>query len=246
MYELLIVDDEGPILNGICNYYPWDELGFRVTGFSRAEDVLACLRAGTCADVVMTDISMPGMNGLELAAALRAEFDTVRIVLLSGYAEFEYAQTAVRLGVIEYMLKPIKAADIKSVFGAIRRQLEAESEAVDCSDTYQEGYYEKIVRLVKEYIDQNLSNATLEEAAQSVNLSASHLSGLFKAGSGQTFSEYLMQGRMEQAKQLLLHLDYKTYHVAELLGYESPQNFARAFKLYYGITPREFKKAGKP
>lgn len=241
MYQLVIVDDEARILQGICDFYPWEDLGFSVTGMEDGESVLRYVREHQV-DVVLTDISMPRMTGIELAEALRREFPEIKIVFLSGHADFEYAQKALRLGVMDYILKPVKSKDLKSVFTMIREALD---EKRGLLPEKPENYYEKIVNTVCNYIAGNLKAASLEEAALRVNLSAGYLSTLFKERTGKNFSEYLMDERMKQARLLLMDLNYKTYQVAGLLGYENPQNFARAFKQYYGVPPRDFKKAGE-
>lgn len=240
MYKLGIVDDEPKLLAGISSYYPWNELGFEiVTQLHNGKEVLEYLKCNFL-DVVFTDISMPEMDGIELAKALHEEYPEIAVVFLSGYAEFKYAQQALKYNVCDYILKPVKYDEIVQVFSQIKNKLD---------DKYgqreeAEGYYEQIVARVNQYVEENITTATLKDAAQKVNMSPGYLSALYKKYTGQTFSDYLTQSKMAYAQKLLLDIHLKTYHVADILGYEDPKNFTRAFKSYYGKTPREFRKTG--
>lgn len=240
MYKLGIVDDEPKLLSGLCSYYPWNELGYEITAqLHNGKEVLKFLQ-NDYLDVVFTDISMPEMNGIELARALYEEFPDIAVVFLSGYADFKYAQQALKYEVFDYILKPVKYDDIVQVFSQLKNKLDDKRSHMEEA----EGYYEQIVAQVNKYTEENITSATLKDAAQKVNMSPGYLSSLYKKYTGRTFSDYLTYSRMEYAKKLLLDIHLKTYNVAEILGYEDPKNFTRAFKSYYGKTPREFKKTG--
>jgi YesN/AraC family two-component response regulator len=94
---------------------------------------------------------------------------------------------------------------------------------------------------VKGYIEENYREASLEEAAIAVNLSPSYLSRIFKEKCGFGFSDYLIRVRMEKACELLSDIRYKSYDIAYYIGYDNPKNFSRAFKTYYGKTPKEYR-----
>lgn len=122
-YQVLIVDDEAPALHLlqmlIEKYAPDFKVVCRCTG---AEAALTYLQDNT-ADVLITDITMPKMNGIELAKAARKQQPDIHIVILSGYAEFEYAQAAIQASVDEYILKPINGSRIKQIMDALRNRL---------------------------------------------------------------------------------------------------------------------------
>ncbi len=237
MYRLLVADDEKRLLSGLCDFYPWRDLGFQIV--ARAENGRQALDyiARNPVDVVFTDISMPVMTGIELAEVLHREYPNIKIVFLSGYSEFQYARQALKYGVHDYILKPVKTDELRKTFVELKRKLDGEDEGARKTL----GYYENIVKLVETYIVSNLKTANLDEAALTVNLSAGYLSSLYKKETGINFSDYLLKARMEKARELLLCPEYKTYDISENLGYENPKNFSRAFKAYYGISPREFR-----
>lgn len=241
MYRLLIADDEEKLLDGLCHFYPWKEMGYQVVGRVRnGEEALAFLSTHPV-DVLLSDISMPKMNGTELAQHVAEQYPDIIIVFLSGYADFAYAQQAIRFGVKEYLLKPVKGEELRKVFLRIKETLDKEKGTAEP----QPGYYKGIIQDVDGYIRGSLKTANLEDAALFVNLSAGYLSNLYKKETGSTFSESVLRFRMEKAKELLAGTEYKTYEISEKLGYENPKNFTRAFKGFYGITPREYKTSSE-
>ena len=149
MYQLVIVDDEDKIVEGIANLFPWEQLGFQVTWFSRPLKALEYVRQHKV-DVLMSDIEMPEMNGLELCRQLQ---DTdIKIVFISSHQNYEYFRYAIQYRVEDYLLKPIKSGDILNCFGKIRQYLD-EKYAVSQETTG--NYYEQVVTAVKEYIKEN-------------------------------------------------------------------------------------------
>lgn len=238
MYRLLVADDEKKLLTGLCDFYPWKDLGYKIV--ARVENGQQALDyiVRNPVDVVFTDISMPVMSGLELAEILHREYPKIKVVFLSGFSEFQYARQALRYGVQDYILKPVKTDELRKIFSELRQKMDAERGEVSPETP---GYYKNIVKIVEGYIRSTLKTANLDEAALLVNLSAGYLSTLYKKETGITFSDYVLKARMEKAKELLLCPEYRTYDISERLGYENPKNFSRAFKAYYGVSPREFR-----
>ncbi|HJC24607.1 MAG TPA: response regulator [Candidatus Eisenbergiella merdavium] len=237
MYRLLVADDEKKLLSGLCDFYPWKDLGFQIV--ARAENGRRALEyiSRNPVDVVLTDIAMPVMTGLELAEILSREHPEIKIVFLSGYMEFRYAQQALRYGVQDYILKPVKTDVLRKTFTELKRKMDQERGLAEAAP----GYYGGIVKTVEDYIRSNLKTANLEEASLLVNLSAGYLSALFKKEAGRSFSEALLEARMKKAAELLMRPEYKIYDISEYLGYENSKNFSRAFRGYYGLSPRDFR-----
>lgn len=237
MYRLLVADDEKKLLSGLCDFYPWKELGFQIV--ARAENGQKALEYLTRnpVDVVLTDISMPVMSGMELAEILYREYPKIKVVFLSGYAEFRYAQQALKFGVQDYILKPVKTDVLRKTFTELKQKMDRERR----SDEEERGYYGNIINAVENYVRSNPGKATLDDAALLANLSAGYLSALFKKETGTNFSDYVLKVKMEKAKELLVRPEYKTYEISERLGYENPKNFSRAFKAYWGVSPRNFR-----
>lgn len=127
-YSVLLVDDEEEVIDVIMKKIDWGALGFRVCG-SAPNGVKALEMAEKDPpDVVMTDIRMPYMDGLELARRLKRDFPPIRVLLFTGFDEFEYAKEAVHLEVDEYILKPVNASELTEVFTRLRASLDQERE----------------------------------------------------------------------------------------------------------------------
>lgn len=124
MYDLLIVEDEDIIRNGLIKIIKKSEVGFdRIAGAANGLAALGCVDRKR-PDVVITDIKMPKMDGLEFIRALREMQIGVPVVILSGYGEFGYAQQAIAYGVSDYLLKPVKKGELKRVLSQIVARLD--------------------------------------------------------------------------------------------------------------------------
>ncbi len=128
MYSLLIADDEELVRRGLAETFDWESLGFRVTGTAKdgAEALNILGRDG--ADVVLADIRMPNLNGLDMAARIRIQSPKTRVVILSGYDDFEYARNAIEQDVFSYLLKPLKEERAAEVFKQLKKTLDLEKE----------------------------------------------------------------------------------------------------------------------
>lgn len=123
MYQLIIVDDEAVIRKGIRDYIDWNSMGFQVVDtFEDGKEALQYL-ASHKVDVVLTDIEMAEVSGLELANQIAQKSIETKVVIISGYKEFEYARKAVEYGVEHYLLKPIRMEEVLEVFGKIAESL---------------------------------------------------------------------------------------------------------------------------
>jgi len=235
MYQLVIVDDEKNIVEGIANLFPWEQLGFQVVYFCKGREALSYIEHHHV-DVLMSDIQMPNMDGIELCRQIQDK--DIRVVFISSYQNYEYFRYAIQFHVEDYLLKPIKSGDIITCFGKIKEKLD-EQHAVKPEAS--PGYYKQIIGKVKQYLEENYREASLEEAAVLVSLSPSYLSRIFKEKCGFGFQDYLTKVRMEKACELLGDIKYKSYDIAFYIGYDNPKNFSRAFKTYYGKSPKEFR-----
>ncbi|OKP94977.1 response regulator [Paenibacillus sp. P46E] len=127
-YRVLLIDDEPSSLEGLMLWIDWEALGFDVCGTcSNGREGIEQMRQ-LQPDLVITDVNMPVMNGLEMVAAWRREEpEKIRFAILSGYSEFEYAQTAIRYGIHHYLLKPIFPEETAEELKAIHQELERDN-----------------------------------------------------------------------------------------------------------------------
>ena len=115
LYKIMIVDDEEEVRKAIVKKMDWESLGFEVA--ADAENGIEALEKAETLDldVILTDIKMPFMDGLELGRVLQEKHSPIKLILFSGFDEFEYAKEAIRLNVIEYVLKPVNAEELAQV-----------------------------------------------------------------------------------------------------------------------------------
>lgn len=127
MYTMIVVDDEMEIRRGFCTYFPWQEIGFEIRAdFKSAQEAEEYLKEHQT-DVLVTDIRMRGMSGIELIEAVRNAGVNMEIVVISGYRDFDYAQQVMKMRVRHYLVKPMKYAQIMEVFTEIRQELDAKT-----------------------------------------------------------------------------------------------------------------------
>ncbi len=248
MYKLLIVDDEYQIRNGLATYFPWNEIGFEVVG--QVENGIKALEfiAATPVDIILADIVMPMMNGIELAEKLNQSDSQVKLIFLSGYQDFEYAQQALNLGVKKYIVKSTKFDELARVFASLKKELDREffpekpALAQDSPSPSGQNYNQKIIASVKQYVTENYQEATLYSAASLIKMNPFYLSRFFKQETGSNFSDFLLTVKMQKATELLQDISRNIDDISKAVGYNSPKNFTRTFKNFYGKSPREFRK----
>ncbi|MBZ4646881.1 MAG: two-component system, response regulator YesN [Petroclostridium sp.] len=250
MYKLLIVDDEQWIRQGLREVIDWEMYG--ISEVWEAED-------GGCAldiirknqpDIVITDIRIPDVNGLELSTILKQEYPQIKVIFISGYQDFNYAREAISLGVYNYILKPLNENEvIKTVQKCI---IDIEKERLQQRETNQpKNRFEelkgtgmrKIIREVVDYVNKYYNKkVSLASAADFVHLNPSYLSKLFCEEMGEPFTRYLMKVRIQKAKELLKEPRYKIYEVGDRVGYSDIKYFVKIFKDMEGMTPAEYRK----
>ena len=144
LYRALLVDDEEDIRVGISRKMDWEGLGFTLVGEAEnGQDALE-LAETLQPDVVLTDIKMPFMDGLELCRLLSARLPACKFIVFSGFDEFEYAKQAIRMNVSEYILKPINAAELSAVLQKLRDQLDRERAERQDVETLRSRYEESL------------------------------------------------------------------------------------------------------
>lgn len=202
--------------------------------------------------LLITDVCMPEMDGLKLLRNLKDKGYKPVVMVVSGYPDFDYAQEAIRLGVINYLLKPLSK---QKLIDAVEQALVTEA-SIERTDYMEKVADQKLLKIdgrnthsnpsIKEaliYVNNNLNRQiTLKEVADCVHLNASYFSVLFKEQTRLTFSEYITRKRLQIAKNLLLTTDSQIEDIALEVGYQTGKYFIKIFKDYEGITPSKYRK----
>lgn len=185
-------------------------------------------------EIVITDIHMPAISGLVLIERLLNKEHKADIIVLSGYDDYEYVRKAFLLGVKDYMLKPV---DIDELDRKIRKLQDPNPKKEDKIDDRID-----VMELALDYIDMNINRSiTMRDVAEHVGFSYNYFSKLFKDCTQTSFSDYMHKRRIKLSKNYLRDPRYKIYNIAEKVGYNSPEEFSRAFKRYIGCYPSEYR-----
>lgn len=234
MKKIVIVEDEFRTRQGLGHLINKVDLGCRVIGDAEnGYEGLKMIR-DLEPDIVITDIRMPKMDGLEMIEKVKAMGIECVFVILSGYADFEYARQGLRLGVKEYLLKPATISDVKELL----RKLSDEGKQEENEQTAE---YSPAVKEMVSVIEENYGmRLGLDGFSDRFRLTPEYLSNLFAKETGMTFSNYLKKVRMEKAKELILNTDMKIYEVAYSVGYPDQKYFSKVFKEYTGVSAKQY------
>jgi len=160
MYKVMLVDDEKIILDGISQLVDWSSLGTELVGTAR-NGVEAFERIQTLQpDIMISDIKMPGMDGLELAAAVYDAYPAIRFIFLSGFGEFEYASRAMQYGVNHYLLKPTNENKIAEALSEIVDKLRMEESREQFVSNMKQGLMKVMPHVKEQVLKEFVTNKT--------------------------------------------------------------------------------------
>lgn len=242
MYKIVIIDDEPIIVEGLARTMPWDKWECLVAGTAYDGTEGQKLIRKVKPNIVITDISMPGMNGLAMIAGLKGEFQDMEVSILTGFRDFEYAQKAIRLGVTRLILKPSSIKEIEEAVTTMvdnlkRKNIHAEAEETEknCANSF-------IVKNALKYIKENYTRKiTLAEVAENTYVSQWYLSKLLNKHTGKSFSDLLNQIRINVAKDLLKNPSMRIGDIADEVGFVDMAHFSRVFKKFAGCSANEYR-----
>lgn len=247
MCSILIVEDEDVIRQGLKKMITDMHLD-EVEGIFEASDGRSALRfwQSIRPQIVLTDIKMSNMDGIEFIESVRRMDNRTRFVIISGYGEFAYAQKAIINDVSEYLLKPVNREKLKEILKGLIARLGQNKVAytvplnTDGNDTCANNM---AINSVISYIYHNYQhNICLNMAANYVSMNPNYFSMLFKKSTGLNFVKYLQKVRIEKSKELLVQPDIRIHDIASLVGFNNDKYFFKVFKEFEGTTPSEFKR----
>ena len=261
MYKVLIIDDEVFIREGMKQIIPWQELGCEVieeaqNGEEGMEKIIQLIP-----DIIVSDIRMPKKNGLEMIDEIKSINKNMQIIILTGFREFEYAQQAIRLGVLRFLLKPSKIDEIKEAITAAvinldkLPQIKSNAGKLEDENRVDEDSNDKLevvsddgdkpqylVRQAIEYINEYYNQKIdLQTVADKLYVSTWHLCKVIKKQTGTNFVDLLNTARIDNAKKMLLESNMKIYEIAEAVGYTDTAYFSKIFKKVTQVTPNEYR-----
>ncbi len=246
-YSVLLVEDEQWVRKGLRRKIDSLGLGFEVAAEARDGIEALQMMEDSSPDLLVTDICMPAMDGMELIRSAFFAYPGMAAIIVSGHGDFEYARKAIKYEVKEFLLKPISDVALAEALASVRIKLDAQAE--DALRELPSGgllsNQEEIAQTLELYIRENFRrDIRLKEISEKLGVTTDYLSKAFKKRSGETPLKQIIKLRMNEAKQLLASnpgLDVRT--VGELVGYEDQFYFSRMFKIHVGLYPSEYRSS---
>ena len=245
MYKVLLVDDEKYISRGLEMGVDWKSINVNTIYTAQNGAQALSLIHKKKPDVVVTDIRMPGMNGLELIQAAKAEYPNLPFIILSGYPDFAYAQKALQYGVFRYLLKPFDLIELTECIRLLLDTLPHKEPDFDTGEPTVPSLNPTIQGILT-FIEDNLTKEiTIEMLSNSFGLTPNYLSSLFKKETGRGIVEHITILRIEKACDMLIHTDHKVQYICTAVGIGDYFYFSKLFKKYMQVTPTQFRTNNK-
>lgn len=231
MYNLLLVDDNKFEREGIIYTLKTVNIPVNIVEAEDGYQALELLKKQHF-DILISDIKMPLLNGVDLIKRVRDFDQQIHIIIISGYNDFEYAKNLLSSNVTNYLLKPINTTEFIHTI----KQL-----PLFCPSKSAE--YSLVIRNILTIIETEYAqNLTLEALADRVFLSPSYLSNLFKKEVNQNIIPYLNDYRLKKASNLLRHSTMKINDIATFVGIPNVSYFNRLFKTKFDMSPTHYRK----
>ena len=248
MMRVMVVEDEEMIRKGIVMAVDWAALDCIVVGEAANGEQALAVAEDCQPTLIITDLKMPKMDGLEMVRRLREAGSRAYVIILTAYDSFAYAQTAIRLGAVDFLLKPFHDGDLENAVLALQKRIAAQTAPQpEPLPGVKPGPKSRYVREAMVYLEQNCGSGDLSvgQAAAQLGLSEGHLSHLFKKETGISFVDYVNTQRVCRAEELLRTSDKRISEIAQAVGVENSNYFSVMFRKMRGISPQEYRNQKK-
>lgn len=247
MYEVVLVDDDVIVIEFLKKVIPWQDYGFQVVAnFQDSSDALVFMLENPY-DVLITDIGMPKLNGIELIEQLKKSNINSYNVILSCHDEFSFAQQAIKLEAYDYILKEsMEETNIIALLDRLKNKLDQErytsKQHLKVSKFLEFTSRNEDVLKAQEYVKTHLGEKiSLTDVSAHLHLNSSYFSRMYKKETGEGFVEFVTRLKMEKAIEFLDQSIKSVEQIAYELGFESKSYFLKTFKRFYGVSPKSYK-----
>jgi len=250
MIKALLVDDELWVIKGLLKKIKWSNYFIEIIGTATDGIEAYNLAIKLKPDIIITDVRMPGMDGLELIEKINLNLPGCLCIILSGYDDFSYVQKALRIGAFDYVLKPIDNEALEdTLVRVVKKVRDSNPGAEELEKLYEiieDSVSNSKISSIVDYIAENYNkDINLNIVADLFEINPSYLSTAFKKYTGTTFSDYVADIKIKKAKQLLLYTNYKVGEICNKVGFPDYRQFVRTFKKLENTTPMQFKRGMK-
>lgn len=247
MNRILIAEDEKMVRYGIHVMIENSEVPFQeIDECHNGKEAVEYLQKNRY-DLVLTDIRMPFMDGIELSAWILQNLEQDNrplIIAISGYSEFEYAKGMLEAGAISYILKPIDRKEINRALWKAEEIIRERGGVAPAEINGNEMTYinRKKMQQAVDYIRKNYERPIdMAEVSNQISMNYTMFSSLFKQYTDMNFTAYLRKIRIEKAKKMLRNTDKKLNEVCRSVGFEDASRFTKIFREETGMTPRAYR-----
>lgn len=244
MYKVVIIDDEPWTIIDIERTFCLEDMGFTIAGSYRSPQKALPAIIQIRPDLVITDIRMSGMTGIDLMKKVREQHIQCEFIVVSGYSEFTYAQAAITYGACGYCLKPLNPGDALDCLNRAKISLDKRNTKVSpaplpSAKDVLDNNFETFLNYINVHFSEHL---TLKELASMFHMNPNYCCSLFTKYTGKTFSQYLTDLRTDEAQILLTETDHSLEEIASLVGFKDYFYFSKVFKKKCGYSPKEYRK----
>ena len=238
MYKVIIIDDNKVLADNLATQKIWEDASCTVSAV--CYDSISGMKAIELhiPDLIISDIRLPGKDGLDLIRDVRKTVPQAKIIFISAYNDFQYAQRAIRLGVQDYLLKPFSQEALEQ---AVHQAIQAIRQTGGAPSG--EDKANLLIRPILQWMDDHLDqHITAETVAKTFYMSTSKLNKLFQKYNNKGFRETRTELRTKRAKEMLNDVRYCIDDIAKNTGFQSYASFYRAFTRIFNISPTKYRE----
>ncbi|KZL90678.1 response regulator transcription factor [Clostridium magnum] len=242
MYKLLIVDDEAFERKVIRFMLKKSFTNIEIVDDATNGEDAILLAKKHKPNIIIMDIKMPEKNGLEAQQAIMQFNPNVKTIILTAFDNFNFAQNAIKLGVVDYILKPIRPDELNESITKIISLLQKEEINSRNTQDLSSASGKDPIHKAMEYINKNFNkNISLESVSEHIHLNPQYFSRYFKNNTGVNFIEYVSKLRVKEGKKLLVSTNKSISRISMDIGYIDSAYFTKVFIKYEGISPHKYR-----
>ena len=239
MWKVMIADDENYMLEAMENLIDWKKMDCQLVYKARNGQALLEQIKKNPPDIIITDIKMPLVSGIEVAKYVYENMSSTKVIILSAYADFQYAQEAIKYDVCGYI---IKTSVIEMLPGMIQKAVKKlSSSQTEGEKGDEECFTDDILGRLQKYISEHyMDKLNLTQISREIHANGSYLSRLYKTKTGQNLFDVINRMKLEKAKEYMSQ-GKRIYEIAQMVGFDDVSYFSRVFRKHEGCSPREYE-----